>query len=200
MNLKTIQTGDHILGMYNNTTILNHALSFLKTGFEKNELVLLLTDSPKNIIEEKIRDSWNVDSTESLEGQNILIKSAKEWYFPDNIVNVKKIQNQWKKWVKLSEEIGLKGVRVFADVSSFFKYGFTNELFHYESSLDRKFSIPLTAICAYTYDDLEHISENMIDELKQHHGKIWSENEDIEKKIRDAVKKDKGHTEKLSSA
>lgn len=77
-------------------------------------------------------------------------------------------------------------------------YRFVKEA-NYESVLDKKFTFPLTAICAYTYNDLEPISKNIIDELKEHHGKIWSENEDFEKRINDAVSSDKSHTKKLSS-
>ena len=116
----TVEQGDHILGVFHKDNILDNALNFLKEGFDNNEIVMLISDNAtKEQVQKKIHRDWNIDMS-SPKWENILIKSTKNWYFADGSFNEKSIMRSWKFWSQFVEELGFKGLRVFADLSPFF--------------------------------------------------------------------------------
>jgi len=139
-----------------------------------------------------------IDNTESLEGQNVFVISNKDWYFPDDTFVVKRVMNLWNEWTKNAINNGTKGLRVFADMSGFFKQSFSKMVFKYEFTLPQKFTIPLTAICAYSYEDLNNVYIEILDELAAHHSIVWDETKELDKKIQFACKNDDSHTGNLS--
>ena len=104
--------------------------------------------------------------------KNIILKTPQEWYFPEGRVEPKRIITQWNDWVNIIQEFGRSGLRVFADMSPFFKHGFERELIKYETSLELKFSGSLTAICAYTHKDIAKLGDKGYRDLIEHHHPI----------------------------
>jgi len=68
---------------------------------------------------------------------------------------------------------GKNGMRVFTDMSAFFRYGFVRELLLYESTLEKQFDFPFTVICAYKSKDIETLNQRQRNILKEHHGLMW---------------------------
>jgi hypothetical protein len=170
-----VHIGDHIIGVYPNKEIeLGVAFEFLRDGLLKNETVMLVTDAlSKSRIRDKMSKEWLVD-VDKLEARNeITIKTTKEWYFPDGYLNASKIRAQWSELVDYSRKRGRRGLRVFEDTSSFFKRGFARELVHYESTLERRFSFPITAICGYVYEEIDTLSPKQFRTLQEHHNLVW---------------------------
>lgn len=198
LDMEYIPAHNHVLGIYYKKNKLDYALTFLKDGYENNETVLLLIDAAsKEDIISKIKQDWMIDNNESLEGQNIFVISNKDWYFPDDTFVVKRVMNLWNEWTKNAINNGTKGLRVFADMSGFFKQSFSKMVFKYEFTLPQKFVIPLTAICAYSYEDLDNVPIEILDELAAHHSIVWDETKELNKKIQFACKNDDSHTGNL---
>jgi hypothetical protein len=100
-----IPNTSHIVGIYSNQEAeLNHALQFLRSGLDKNESVILITDyAPSEQIREVMSSSWGAKDVGKLEQNGDLsIASSAEWYLteegenaPDT--NINKIVNSWSR-------------------------------------------------------------------------------------------------------
>jgi hypothetical protein len=170
-----VHKGDHIIGVYPNKKIeLEEAFEFLKDGLQKNETVMLITEAfSKTEIRDKMNTilKVNVDKLEA-EGE-IIIKTTKQWFFPDGSFAVNKIKDQWSVLVDESNRKEKSGFRVFEDTSSFFKRGFVKELIHYESTLGQRFNFPITAICGYLYEEIDTLNLKQFRKLQEHHNLVW---------------------------
>ncbi|OLC33441.1 MAG: hypothetical protein AUH84_06940 [Thaumarchaeota archaeon 13_1_40CM_4_38_7] len=171
-----IQKGSHIIGIYpNEETKLDAALEFLKDGLFRNESVMLITDSmSKGKIVKKMTNQWNFDTEKLVATNDIIVKNVSEWYFENGKPDSKKIKEQWFKLVNRLLDEGRSGVRVFEDTRPFFKRGLARELVDYESTLEQRFDLPLTAVCAYEYQDIDTLSPKQFSVLKEHHGLVWA--------------------------
>jgi DcmR-like sensory protein len=167
-----VQTGSHIIGIYpNEQAKLDAAFEFLKDGLFLNETIMLITDSmPMAKIIKKMTKEWNFDVPRLVATNDIIIKNATEWYFENGSPDSKKIKERWYELVNYLRSKDKSGLRVFEDTKPFFKRGFAKELVDYESILEPKFDLPLTAICAYEYEDLDSLSYKQFLTLKEHHG------------------------------
>jgi len=170
-----IHKGDHIIGIYPNKEIeLDLAFEFLKDGLQRNETVMLVTEAlSKTEIRKKMKTIFKVD-VDKLEAENdIIIKTTKEWYFPDGSFTANKIRDQWSNLIDYSNKNGRNNLRVFEDTSSFFKHGFVRELVHYELTLGQKFSFPNTAICGYLYEEIDTLTSKQFRTLQECHNLVW---------------------------
>lgn len=172
---KQVELGDHILGVFHEENEIDYGSIFLKEGFEHNEAVMLITDRfSKNYLRDLLSKKFKIDDIKMRElNGEIIFKTTQEWYFPSGKVEPKRIIKQWNDWVELSIQHDKEALRVFADTSSFFKHGLGHKLMKYESELANKFDIPLTAVCAYTFEDLKGIGKSIYSELKTHHNAVW---------------------------
>jgi len=103
-----IHKGDHIIGIYpNKETELDLAFEFLKDGLQRNETVMLVTEAlSKTEIRKKMKTIFKVD-VDKLEAENdIIIKTTKEWYFPDGSFTANKIRAQWYNLIDYSNKNG----------------------------------------------------------------------------------------------
>jgi len=177
--LQTIEQGNHIIAVYPNKYEKFHeAFAFLRDGLQRNEVIVLTTtDVQKDEIRAKMRNEWKVDVAELESRGDIIIRTTGELYFPDGIPN---IQRTIALWFSLSENCiskGKRGIRIFGDMTAFFKKGFTKELFDYESSLEQRFNFPAIGICAYDSKDIDNnMTLEQIRQLQQYHNPVWMEN------------------------
>jgi len=172
---RLVHKGDHIIGVYPNKEIeLGLAFEFLKDGLQRNETVMLVTEAlSKTEIRNKMSSVLKVD-VDKLEAENdIIIKTTKEWFFPDGSFTASKIRDKWSNLIEYSNRNGIRGLRVFEDTSSFFKRGFVRELVHYESTLGQKFSFPITAICGYLYEEIDTLTLKQFKTLQENHNLVW---------------------------
>lgn len=183
--LESVKSGDHIFGIYNRKTELDEAFKFLKMGFDKNETVMLITEYlSKDEIRNRMGEQWQIEDVEKLESKGeIIIRTAEEWYFPEGVVDPDKIVRQWNKIVSSSLEIGKRALRVFADTSALFKNGLGEKMVNYEFTLGKKFDFPFIAICAYTHDDIETLTQKQFVKLCSHHESIWLEPKNVLEKL-----------------
>src|SRR5919108_5780837 len=172
--LQTIEQGNHIIAVYpNKDEKFNEVFAFLKEGLQRNEVIVLTTtDLPKDEICARMRNEWKVD----VESRgDIIIRTTEELYFPDGIPNIQRTMALWSTLVENCLSKGKRGIRVFGDMTAFFKKGFTKELFDYESCLEQRFNFPAIGICAYDCNYIDNITLGQIRQLQQHHNPVWME-------------------------
>jgi hypothetical protein len=177
--LQTIEQGNHIIAVYPNKYEKFHeAFAFLKDGLKRNEVIVLTTtDLSKDEIRARMGNEWKVDVIELESRGDIIIRTAEELYFPDGIPNIQRTIALWPTLVENCLSKGKRGIRVFGDMTAFFKKGFTKELFDYESSLEQRFNFHATAICAYDSKDIDNnMTLEQIRQLQQYHNPVWMEN------------------------
>jgi MEDS: MEthanogen/methylotroph, DcmR Sensory domain len=177
--LQTIEQGNHIIAVYpNKDEKFNEAFSFLKEGLRRNEVIVLTTtDLPKNEIRARMRNEWKVDVTELESRDDIIIRTTEELYFPDGIPNIHRTITLLSTLAENCLSKGKRGIRVFGDMTAFFKKGFTKELFDYESCLEQRFNFPAIGICAYDSKDIDNnMTLEQIRQLQQYHNQVWMEN------------------------
>ena len=64
--------------------------------------------------------------------------------------------------VDLAIHNGKKAIRIFGDMSAFFKAGFTMDLLKYESKLGKNFNLPLIGVCAFLAEKYQFIEPKAI--------------------------------------
>jgi len=174
--LQTIEKGNHIIAVYPSIEEkFSEAFTFLKDGLERNEVaVMTTTDLPKYEIRARMENEWQLNVAE-LECQgDVIIRTTEEAYFPDGIPNIQRTIALWSTLVENCLSKGKKGMRVFGDMSAFFKSGFTKELLEYESCLEQRFNFPIIGICAYDSNDIDNnFTLEQIRQLQQHHDPVW---------------------------
>jgi hypothetical protein len=176
--LQTIEQGNHIIAIYpNKEEKFDEAFAFLKDGLERNEVVVMTTtDLPKDEIRARMENEWQLNVTELESRGDIIIRTTEEAYFPDGIPNIQRTIALWSTLVENCIRKGKRGMRVFGDMSVFFKSGFTKELLEYESSLEQRFNLPIIGICAYDSKDIDNnVTLEQIIQLQQHHSTVWME-------------------------
>lgn len=169
--IKTIEAHDHIFAIYPDIySKFDDAFEFLKDGLERNETVMLITDDmTKNDVLKRMSREWNVNAYELEERGDIIITKTKAWYFPTGTVDSGTVIEKWHLFAKNAESQGKAGLRLFADTSTFFKYGLSKQLVEYEAMLNSKFDIPLIAICCYSEDDVKSLTSQQIHMLHSCH-------------------------------
>jgi hypothetical protein len=176
--LQTIEQGNHIIAIYpSKEEKFNEAFTFLKGGLERNEVVVMTTtDMPKVEIRSRMETEWQWNVADFEYKGNIIIRTTEETYFPDGIPNIQRTIALWATLVENCLSKGKRGMRVFGDMSAFFKCGFTKELLEYESCLEQRFNFPIIGICAYESKDIDNnLTLEQIRQLKQHHNIVWME-------------------------
>lgn len=175
--LQTIEKGNHIIAVYaSKDEKFNEAFAFLKDGLERNEVAIMTTtDLTKDEIRARMENEWQLNVADLESRGDVIIRTTEEVYFPDRIPNIQRTIALWSTLVENCLSKGKNGMRVFGDMSAFFKSGFTKELLEYESSLEQRFNFPIIGICAYDSIDIyNNYTSEQINQLQRHHITIWA--------------------------
>ena len=176
--LQTIEQGNHIIAVYpSKEEKFNEAFAFLKDGLQRNEVIVLTTtDLSKEEIRARMENEWKVNVTELESRGDIIVRTTEQVYFPDGMPNIQRTMALWSTLVENCVSKGKRGMRVFGDMTAFFKNGFTKELLEYESCLEQRFNFPAIGIGAYDSKDVDdNITLEQLRQLQQHHNPVWME-------------------------
>jgi hypothetical protein len=167
------------VGIYSNQeSELNHGLQFLKSGLDKNESVILITDyAPRERIRDIMSSSWDSEDVDKLEQNGDLsIASSAEWYLTEqntSHTNINKIINSWSRLSYEAIRRGKTGFRAFGDTRTFFKLGLTDYLVEYEGRVGNRPVFPIMAICAYLKSDILALTKRNYRRLQDAHNHIF---------------------------
>lgn len=172
----TVGIGSHIMAVFpDEETEVRGALEFLRHGVRNNELVMIITDIlSKEMILDRMNSNWKVDASKLEVEGDIIIKSSREWYFPNGVLDPKHIGEKWNAVVSLSTLTGKNGLRVCGSATSVLHAGLASEWVEYESALSSRFDIPLTAMCSYAVKEINSLSLEDVDRLQEHHYQLWA--------------------------
>ena len=149
--LKALKAGEHGCVFYRSREEMHDILfAFVKSGLEDNWGVVYAIASEEIEEERDAMQIYEID-TENYEanGSLLLLKGKDLYQDPKN----PDLEN-WKGSTKrISESFiakGKKGVRLAADLSSYFlSRGLRKQWFDLEYAIERKLSLPLSVLCAY---------------------------------------------------
>ena len=155
--LHDLDAGEHGCVFYiSEEDMYNVHFSYVKSGLENNWGVVYVTATDSK---EKIRKSMQIHGINTLEYENnghghgdgsLLLMSGEELYNNAENPDITK----WRNSVKFVSDIfiskGKKGVRVAADLSSYFlSKGLIHQWHELEYVLEKKLSLPVSVLCAY---------------------------------------------------
>lgn len=186
----------HILAIYpNSQEKLNAAFRFLKDGLLNNEAILLITNeiSKEEAITRMDNEYPEFDVLNLLEKGLITILSTAQWYYINYSFDSNRTQSKWKSTVEKThlnnfliensrKKENVNGLRVFGDIKTFNNkdrflrldmpnaYGFVDDLVKYESSLGKRFTVPMNVICACEEEDIIQLNNKQLKSLVEHHG------------------------------
>ncbi len=170
--------GEHLLVAFDTPQeLVEQSLQFLKIGLlEKDEDILLVTDEmPKDTIRDRIAKEWNiaVEDAKGLEADGrIRLMTSAESYLIDGKFDIGRIKAMITTTVQGSLDRGRKGLRCAVDVKPLFDRNMIQELMVWESSVDKQFDLPTTALCAYTMEDIRKLDNSMRIIIRQHHNRM----------------------------
>jgi hypothetical protein len=174
-----VQVGHHIIAIYPTfEDEINEAFEFLKEGLKRNEAVMILTeDLGKEMLLKRMKENEEeLGKIEDLEKNgDVDIEFTSGWYFPDHTnPNADRIVAMFVAMVDLAIFRGKKAIRIFGDMSSFFKYGFTIDLLKYESMLGKRFELPLIGVCAFLTEATDLLNSKQFEQLQECHHAVWN--------------------------
>lgn len=167
--VKHVNRFNHMLGIFpNRIDSINYAASFFYDGIQNDEAVLYASDYSKNDLCSNLQQ-LGIDLKELENTNRFLTKSSYAWYD-----DISKQTQPNKKWMDIQKQVGcdVNGLRIFAEMTSFFESNRIKNVIDHESTLPEVFNMPITAICAYTYDDMTMVDKDQFHTLLDHHKKI----------------------------
>lgn len=149
--VRNLKAGEHgCIFFVSEEDFKNIQFEFVKSGLEQNWGVVYATATETT---DKVRGSMkqyeiDVQKYES-DGSLIIVRGEDLYKNPEN--------PDLQAWTATAKSVckdfivkGKKGIRVAADLSSYFlSRGLTKQWFQLEYALERRFAIPLTVICGY---------------------------------------------------
>ncbi len=161
-----IPIGSHIAFIASdNEIILNTITEYFKKSVEKNENGLIFVDS---MSPEKFEGEFEKRGLNSSAQQSLIIKKAKEGYYPYGKFSADEMRDRIKDFVHLSISQGFKAVRAAAEMSWALRIlNDSSELMVYEASLTEFLkTLPVSGICIY--DTNKFNGSTIFDVLKTH--------------------------------
>ena len=93
-----LEVGNHILAIYNNREEkFNEIFEFLKMGFLRNEVAMLITEelTKEEIIERMKANLRDKNIEKIIEEGDFIIKSTSEWYFLGGVPSIQRTKALW---------------------------------------------------------------------------------------------------------
>lgn len=168
----------HIIAIYPDQEAgLNHAIQFLKSGIDKNESSILITDFlPRERIIDIISSRLDVNAGKLEQNGDLNIATPAEWYLTEeepSTANFNKIINSWSQLSRESMRRGKIGIRAFGDMTTFFRLGLTDYLVEYEDHVSSTPTFPILGICAYVRSDIHSLPPKKYRRLQDSHNHLF---------------------------
>ncbi len=180
--LRSLEMGDHVFAVYPDQEMkIRDCFSFLKTGLDNNEVIFIMLDClSKDEIYNKITREWNIYNIKELEDKgDVIITTAKEWYYHDDSFNTERILKKWESTFSDALNKSKEGLRLFIDVTDFFIEGLENALISYDKIIEKTFSFPFISVYAYKIDDVKEMTAQQFALMYLNHGIIWMKDQSV---------------------
>jgi hypothetical protein len=122
-------------------------------------------DSVKQMLSEKYNDGMDGVFKHEREKSLIITDALEEYFCNPNHMQFK------KSLANYTREIGKNCFSILTDMGAIPYKCKSNDLMDYESSLPRKFDVPMKGFCIYHKKDFDRLSDEQKQKLLEHHGK-----------------------------
>src|SRR4051812_38728778 len=111
--IEQVRIGNHIIAIYTNAmSAFDEAIEFLKRGIDQGECIMLITEAfTRDEVLDRMSKEWNIDARKLEEASDIIVKTTKQWYFPDGPPDSRRILAMWNAVVGLAILRNKKGLR-----------------------------------------------------------------------------------------
>jgi len=79
------------------------------------------------------------------------------------------------KMVQKALDSGKKGFRSVGDMNPFFSRDMKRDLVSWESSLDKRFDLPITSLSVYTINSIKQLNNPLSMIIREHHNRIMGD-------------------------
>jgi len=169
--VQSLRFGDHAVCLYDTEDFKRKiSFPFLKAGLSKGEAVVYLL--PEHKIDSEFREiqRYGVDF-EYLPREGFTFMSTYEWYLKKGEARAKTINANWLELIREKKKAGFTGVRAAGEMTDFFDYAKTKELFEYEESLGRQLAFDFCGLCLY---ERNRLVEDQFIRACNYHGHLIS--------------------------
>ncbi len=170
--LNTLQPTEHLMFIYRSLESKHNVLcNYLKVGLENGEAVVYISSEDNDMQIRDILKGFGIDVEKYEKAGALRLLGFDEFYIIDGKFSISATTNLIKQTYNDALENGLKGCRVFGDMSCFFQHNLNNKLIEYEKTLHRILDIPIIGMCAYNadiFDKCDSAAEEYKELLKTH--------------------------------
>jgi len=173
--VEELKPRDHVIFVYQSQEAKHNVLfHYLKAGLDNGDgAAYVASEETQSQIKEAMK-RFGID-VEKYEKTNALkILEYTDIYIIHGKFDIKTTMDKWSRLHNEALARGLKGLRVTAEMSCFFRHNLIEQLVEYERSLHRVLELPMTAICAYNAEMLAKAKNpiNLYTELVRAHAAV----------------------------
>lgn len=165
----SLQRGSHVFIVCHSKTFqIGDFKSFLKSGIDNNELVIvLLKDYSSFKDHDKIHKlSYTSSQEHELRNGDILFKTTEEWFNPSCCLNAEVFLSRWVSVIEKALKEGKEGIRLLIETNKFLREKLDNALIGFDKILQDLFDFPITSMYIYKSKDIETMTPQQIAILK----------------------------------
>jgi hypothetical protein len=180
--LHDLEAGEHgCIFYFSKDDMQKIHFAFVKSGLENNWGVVYVTaiESVEEIRKAMQRHGINTlqyENAEEREDNSLLIVKGEELYKNAENPDIDNWKNVAKSISDMFISKGKKGVRIAADLSSYFlSHGFIHQWHELEYVLEKKLSSPISILCAYD----SHSPELLETDVLKYYDRLYNENKEF---------------------
>jgi hypothetical protein len=164
--------GAHYIIIYPDSFTLRDLYSnYIHNQIEENDGIVQInpfyetTDSVRQVLSEKYNYGMIDVSKHEEEKSLIIADSVKEYFGNPRHMDFK------RDLANYARQIGKNCFSILSDMGAYPYKSKSNDLVNYESSLPRKYDVPMKGFCLYHKKDFDKFSDEQKQKLIEHHGK-----------------------------
>lgn len=190
MFIQHAQLGNHNVCFYASPQEKQSLMfSILKTGLDKGCSAVYIAGED-NI--EQVQFEMRKFGLDLSNPKKLRVMISHQFYTPDGEFHPNRVVEQMKSMVDERLDWGFEGIYAFGDVSKIFdhftKNGMVEEWLEYEKAVGRTFKFPVSAMCAYSIEQVRLNDSAFLQLIQAHKNTVTAKNfQDNEKICVDAI-------------
>lgn len=152
ININSLDTGDHVVGIYqNNEELYSLLVPFIKAGLENHQKCIYVLAKET---QEYVKDIFNLqgfDLSEHVANQSLVFLKEEDVYYPDGQFNANNVINLITHIAKSSKEEGYFGIRMTGNANWIYQNDLDrSDFLKYESLVNKAIQENgIIALCQY---------------------------------------------------
>lgn len=180
--LRNLEAGEHgCIFYFSKDEMQKIHFAFVKSGLESNWGVVYVTatesvEEIRKVMQRHGINTLQYENEEKRDESSLLIVRGEELYKNAENPDIENWKNATKSISDMFISKGKKGVRVAADLSSYFlSRGLIHQWHELEYILEKRISLPISMLCAYN----SHSPELLETDVLKHYDRLYDENKEF---------------------